>query len=81
MSTDSDGKEGNSSTKSQSVNNTKPEDASPKRCPSYSQAVEQSPVLDSLSPSSETPKQNTRTRFYDGKYYVGVAGDNDESAL
>ena len=54
-------------------------EASPRRCPSYSQAVEDGPVLDSKSIKS--PRQQVRTRYYDGKYYVGVANDQDESAL
>ena len=54
-------------------------ESSPRRCPSYSHAVEDGPVLDSKS--NKTPRQQVRTRFYDGKYYVGVANDQDESAL
>ncbi|KAL4240267.1 Glutamate receptor ionotropic [Mactra antiquata] len=52
-------------------------DVSPKRCPSYSQAVEESPLLS----KGHGDKQNTKTKFFDGKYYVGVVNDSDESAL
>ena len=54
-------------------------EASPRRCPSYSQAVEDGPVLDGKR--TNDPKPHIRTRFYDGKYYVGVSNDNEESGL
>lgn len=52
-------------------------DVSPKRCPSYSQAVEESPLLT----KGNGEKHNTKTKYFDGKYYVGVVNDTDESAL
>lgn len=50
---------------------------SPKRCPSYSQAVEESPVIT----KRDLDKHNTKTKYFDGKYYVGVVNDTDDSAL
>lgn len=52
-------------------------EASPKRCPSYSQAVEESPLIT----KRDSDKQNTKTKYFDGKYYVGVVADTDDSAL
>jgi hypothetical protein len=52
-------------------------EASPKRCPSYSQAVEESPLLS----RNNSDKHNLKTKFFDGKYYVGVVRDTDDSAL
>ena len=74
MSTEEDPKENNLSDPSICTR-----EASPRRCPSYSEAVEDGPVLDGKRTNS--PRQQVRTRFYDGKYYVGVANDQDESAL
>ena len=55
---------------------------SPKRCPSYSDAVEQSPVLngkgENLDPKAQ---QQTKTKYFEGKYYVGVANDIDDNTL
>ncbi|XP_045213754.2 glutamate receptor ionotropic, NMDA 2B-like [Mercenaria mercenaria] len=52
-------------------------EASPKRCPSYSQAVEESPLLS----RNNGDKHNMKTKYFDGKYYVGVVRDTDDSAL
>lgn len=52
-------------------------DASPKRCPSYSQAVEESPLI----AKHDNDKHNLKTKYFDGKYYVGVVRDMDDSAL
>lgn len=52
-------------------------EASPKRCPSYSQAVDELPLIT----KRESEKQNTKTKYFDGKYYVGVVADTDDSAL
>lgn len=54
---------------------------SPKRCPSYSDAVEQSPVLNGKGDHLEPKSQHTRTKYFDGKYYVGVANETDDNAL
>ena len=74
MSTDDEAKEQKSSDTDLCTH-----DASPRRCPSYSQAVEDGPVLDGKR--TNDPKPHIRTRFYDGKYYVGVSNDHEESGL
>jgi len=48
-----------------------------KRCSSYSQAIEDSPLIG--KPSSE--KRGVKTKYFDGKYYVGVSNNTDDSSL
>lgn len=55
---------------------------SPKRCPSYSHAVELSPFLNGRGDNSDPGKQpRAKTKYFDGKYYVGVANETDENSL
>ncbi|XP_052790381.1 glutamate receptor ionotropic, NMDA 2B-like [Mya arenaria] len=77
ISVDSDKKEENDSAKTISPPLSNMEINSPKRCNSYSQAVEHSPVLD----RRDNDRRNTKTKYFDGKYYVGVSNKTDDSAL
>lgn len=68
-------------------------DVSPKRCPSYSHAVEHSPLLNGkedkgdncgkggTTSDSSLLHPNARTKYFDGKYYVGVTNEGDDHSL
>ncbi|XP_052268514.1 glutamate receptor ionotropic, NMDA 2B-like [Dreissena polymorpha] len=50
-----------------------------KRLPSYSQAVDMSPVIDKRD-VDKSPAA-TKSKYFEGKYYVGVTNQNDDSEL